>query len=66
MKHFYAVMTDREDTDWGTGSFDLDQAKEMAKKYENGFIAVIDAGYDADGNATTDGVCIDEIAQEDF
>lgn len=66
MKYWYAVMMDREDNDWGTGSFDLDTAKEMARKYENGYIAVIDANYDEDGNPTTDGECIEEIKQEDF
>ena len=27
MKYWYAVMMDREDNDWGFGSFDLDEAK---------------------------------------
>lgn len=66
MKYWYAVMMDHEDTDWGTGSFDLEEAKAMARKYNEGFIAVIDANYDDDGNATTDGVCVEEIEQEDF
>ena len=66
MKYWYAVMMDREDNDWGTGSFDLDVAKAMAAKYPEGFIAVIDANYDEDGNATTDGECVEEIMQEDF
>lgn len=66
MKYWYAVMMDREDTDWGTGSFDLAEAKAMASKYPEAFIAVIDANYDEDGNATTDGECIEEIMQEDF
>lgn len=66
MKYWYAVMMDREDTDWGTGSFDLEEAKTMAKKYNDGYIAVIDANYDENGNATTDGVCVGEIMQEDF
>ena len=66
MKYWYAVLRDREDNDWGTGSFDPEEAKTMAKEHENGFIAVIDANYDDDGNATTDGECIEEIMQEDF
>lgn len=68
MKYWYAVMMDREDNDWGTGSFDLDEAKAMVlRDYPNdGFIAVIDGGYDEDGNATTDPLCVDEIEQEDF
>lgn len=60
-KLWYAVMSDREDNDWGTGSFDLDEAMEMLKEYPEGYIAVIDANYDENGNATTDGECIDEI-----
>lgn len=61
MKYWYAVMMDREDNDWGTGSFDLDEAMTMVKKYPDGYIAVIDANYDDDGVAHSDGVCIDEI-----
>lgn len=65
-KLWYAVMMDREDNDWGDGSFDLDEAKAMAREYEEGYIAVIDANYDENGNATTDGLCVEEIFQEDF
>lgn len=39
---WYAVMIDNEDTDWGYGSFDLDEAKEMLKGYPDGYIAVIE------------------------
>lgn len=68
MKYWYAVMMDREDNDWGTGSFDLEEAKAMVRANypKDGYIAVIDANYDEDGNATTDGECIEEIMQEDF
>ena len=66
MKYWYAVMMDREDTDWGYGSFDLDEAKAKASKYPESYIAVIDGGYDEDGNETTDPICVDEIMQEDF
>lgn len=54
MKYWYAVQYDREDTDWGTGSYDLEEAKEMCR--ENGYklIAVIDVSGD-------DPVCVDEI-----
>ena len=51
---WYAVMADDEDDDWGTGSYDLDEAKEMVKKYPNGYIAVIKEG-------KSDSTCIDEI-----
>lgn len=56
-KKFYAVMADREDTDWGTGSYSLDKAIEMVKEkkdvYPDGYIAVIEMGPDP--------ICVDEI-----
>lgn len=57
-KLWYAVMADRDDTDWGTGSYDLDKAKEMCRHYKDGYIAVIRDGGDP--------VCVEEIEQEDF
>ena len=58
MKIWYAVMIDNDDTDWGTGSYDMHDAIEMVRNnmdiYPNGYVAVIDV--------TTDNpVCIDEI-----
>lgn len=52
---WYAVMQDMDDNDWGTGSFDLDDAKRMAREYRaaghsGAYIAVIE-----------NDVCIDEI-----
>ena len=47
---WYAVLTDREDNDWGTGSFDYSEAVEMAKFRDCTIIAVIDGEE-----------CIDEI-----
>lgn len=54
-KIWYAVMSDPEDNDWGTGSFDYDEALEMVKPFipDGGHIAVIDDGDDP--------ICIDEI-----
>lgn len=62
MKLWYAVMKDREDTDWGTGSHDLDEAKAMARKYralgdEDAYVAAIEEGDDP--------TCIDEIHELD-
>ena len=51
---WYAVMRDNEDNDWGTGSYNIDEAMEMVKAYPEGYIAVIDEG---DG----DPICVDEI-----
>ena len=53
-KYWYAVMTDNDDNDWGYGSYDLAEAKEMVKKYPDGYIAVIDE----DGG---DPICVEEI-----
>ena len=55
MKKWYAVMKDAEDTDWGYGSHNYEEAVSMVQKYlpDGGYIAVIDE----DG----DPVCIDEI-----
>lgn len=65
MKYWYAIMLDNEDTDWGTGSFDLDEALAMLAHYRRfspeAYIAVIDGGYDADGNETTDPIAVDKI-----
>lgn len=50
-------MKDMDDQDWGTGSFDLDEAKAMVRRYRQNYpesyIAVIDDGDDP--------VCVDEI-----
>jgi hypothetical protein len=55
MKLWYAVMRDKEDNDWGFGSHDLSEAKQMLKdaEYEDGYIAVIE-----------NDVCIEELTQE--
>ncbi len=58
MKMWYAVLRDMEDNDWGTGSFDKDEAVEMAKRMECKYVATINANYDENGNATTDGECV--------
>lgn len=65
---WYAVMRDQDDNDWGTGSFNLAEAKAEVLKMDSqdAYIAVIDGQYDKDGNATTDPICVDEIMQEDF
>ena len=53
--YWYAVLVDEDDNDWGTGSYDLDKAIEMAKAYPDGRVAVIDEGNDP--------ICIDIIHQ---
>lgn len=46
MKDWYAVQTSSDD-DWGTGSYSLEEAIEMAKQIEGAtMIAVIEMGED--------------------
>ena len=59
-KLWYAVMRDREDIDWGTGSYDLDEAREKMNEWRNdgwedAYIAVIDM------HNEDDPVCVEEI-----
>lgn len=65
-KYWNAVLSDREDDDWGTGSFDRSEAEQMLAKFPKGLIAVIDGGYDEDGNPTSDPICIEEITYEEI
>lgn len=59
MKYWYAVMRDRDDDDWGYGSYNLDEAKQMARNYgDEAYIAVIEESENS--------VCVEEIRQEDF
>lgn len=48
-KYWYAVMTDRDDTDWGTGSFDRAEAERMVidnlDVYPDGYLAMIDGDF---------------------
>ena len=57
MATWYAVIADRDDNDWGYGSHDLSEAKQMLKdaEYEDGYIAVIE-----------NDVCIEELTQEEL
>ena len=57
MTKWYAVMSDREDSDWGYGSHDIAEAKQMLKgaEYEDGYIAVIE-----------NDVCIEELTQDEL
>ena len=66
-KNWYAVLNDRYDNDWGTGSFDWSEAVAMAKSRGCEMIAEIDGGYDEDGHETADPICVAEyISGEDF
>lgn len=56
-KRWYAVMTDRDDSDWGYGSYDLEEAKEMLVGLcvDDGYIAVIE-----------NDVCVQELGYEEL
>ena len=58
-KLWYALMINNEDTDWGTGTYDRDEAIQRMKDSDGRFtlIAVIDE--------SGSGVCVDEIHIED-
>ena len=63
MKKWYAVLTDREDSNWGTGSFELSEAIKKCKEFNNenerngfpreAYIAVIE-----------NDVCIEELDED--
>ena len=59
-KMWYACMVDREDSDFGTGSYSLDKAIEWVKDrkdvYPDAYIAVVEMGNDP--------ICVDEIEVE--
>ena len=59
-KIWYAAMRNKEDNDWGFGSFNLEEAKKMVLNFEepDAYIAVIDDGDDP--------ICIGEIHQDEF
>lgn len=56
--YWYAIERDAEDNDWGTGSYDYNEAVEMAKRSGCDRIAVIDDGDDP--------ICVNVIMEEDF
>ena len=41
-RKWYAVLSDDEDTDWGTGSYDKNEAEEMLREYPEGMLAEIE------------------------
>lgn len=62
---WYAILEDEEDADWGTGSFDYDDAVEMAKERGYSMIAVIKEAVEY--GEVVDTECIEELhAGEDF
>ena len=56
---WYAVMQDHDDTDWGTGTRDKQEAIEMAKSWrEDGYTDAYIAVIDESGNEP---ICVEEI-----
>jgi len=58
-KFWYAAMKDADDNDWGFGSYDKEEAIEMAKSFKtpDAYVAVIEEGNDP--------ICVDEIHLND-
>lgn len=56
---WYAIQMDEDDNDWGTGSFDKDEAIEMARERGYKYIATIEGEWDVDGEPITEGICIE-------
>lgn len=44
--YWYAAMKDDEDTDWGYGSYDLEEATRMAKEFKDGYVVKVEEGHD--------------------
>ncbi len=61
MKNVWYAVTDKlnDNVDWGTGSYDLEEAKKMLKEQGRGEIAVID-----NPENPAESLCIDEIPFE--
>ena len=61
MKLWYAVMRDREDTDWGYGSYSRDEAfrmlEERLEDFPDASIGVVEMGNDP--------ICVDILHMED-
>lgn len=76
MKYWYAILRDEEDNDWGTGTFSRAESLVMLKELNDWYeangrertacIATINANYDAEGNPTTDGECINFETENDI
>lgn len=56
--NWYAILRDDEDNDWGSGSFDWDEAVRMAKAAGFEQIAEINGNYDDNGDPTIDTLCV--------
>lgn len=65
-EYWYAILRDSEDTECGTGSFDLSEAVKMAVEKDYEIVSVIKGDY-VDGEPTTDAISVDELRKgEDF
>lgn len=59
---WYAVMANRDDQDWGYGSYDINEAKTMCRDYgPEAYICVVDVT-----SGANNGVATGEITQDEF
>jgi hypothetical protein len=67
-KYWYALQKREDDNDWGTGTYDKDEAIRIAKEDNFFRIAVIDEGIDPLGmQENNDPLCVNELINgEDF
>lgn len=67
-KTWYAVMMNKNDNDWGMGSYNKEEAIQRVKRNfpEEGWIAVIDEVKDEETDETVETVMIDIITNEDI
>lgn len=67
-KTWYAVMMNKNDNDWGMGSYNKEEAIEQVKRNfpEEGWVAVIDEVKDEETDETVETVMIDIITNEDI
>lgn len=67
-KTWYAVMMNKKDNDWGTGSYNIEEAIERVKRDfpKEGWIAVIDEEIEEETGEVKSTIMIDVITNEEI
>ena len=65
---WYAVMMNKNDNDWGTGSYNIEKAIERVKRDfpEEGWIAVIDEAIEEETGEAKSTIMIDVITNQEI